>query len=222
MINDSGKEQKNSKDEALYKTVIVSEYFNPVRIIASFFVVLMILAVMFVYTYSQRKNIISNAEQVTNQMAEYIAGNIANETNFAETSINFAASTISHTMTSKVLENPSEIITPMLENTPFGGIEYVRADGMNVMNIGEAFDASDRIYYIEGMKGHTGVWNNYHPKTSKETLMNFYTPIVYQEEVVGVLTGYIAARSQVVPLFEKKLYGQEMSLLPFFPVIMKN
>ena len=42
----------------------------------------------------------------------------------------------------------------MTEHTPFGGIEYIRADGMNVMNIGEPFDASDRVYYIEGIKGN--------------------------------------------------------------------
>jgi len=82
------------------------------------------------------------------------------------------------------------------------GIEYIRPDGMNVMNIGEPFDASNRPYYIEEIKGNTGVWNNYHPKTSKETLMNFYTPILYQDKIAGVLTGYIAAKSQIAPLFE--------------------
>ena len=76
-------------------------------------------------------------------------------------------------MTSSVLENPAELIVPMIDNTPFGSIEYIREDGMNVMNIGEPFDASDRVYYIEGIKGNTGIWNNYHPKTSKET---FSTP----------------------------------------------
>lgn len=59
--------------------------------------------------------------------------------------------------------------------------------------LGEPFDVSDRVYYTEGMKGNTGVWNNYHPKTSQETLMNFYTPLMHKDEVSGVITGYIEA-----------------------------
>lgn len=40
--------------------------------------------------------------------------------------------------------------------------------------------------------------------------MNFYTPIVYQGEITGVITGYIAATSQIAPLFETKLYGEDI------------
>ncbi len=204
-VQDSG-----SGYEALHKTVIVSDGLKPNKVILPVIVIIMIIAVMCVYTYFQEKNTIKNAEQVTNQMAEYIAGNIANEMDYAKSSIKFASTTISQSMTSDTLENPAETITPMVENSPFDGIEYIRADGMNVMNIGEPFDASDRVYYIEGISGHTGVWNNYHPKTSKETLMNFYTPIYYQGDISGVLTGYIAATTQISPLFETKLYGHDI------------
>lgn len=187
-----------------------NERINPVRRILPVIVIAMILAVLFVYSYIQKKNLINNIEHVTNQMAEYIANNIANEVDYAESSIKLAAVTIAQTMTSNTLENPREVILPMVDNTPFGGIEYVQTDGMNVMNIGAPFDASDRVYYVEGIKGNTGIWNNYHPKTSKETLMNFYTPLMYNGEISGVITGYIAATTQITPLFETKLYGKPM------------
>lgn len=186
------------------------EHINLASIVLAFCVAISILIVLISYTIFQRKNVIENAEQVTNQTAEYIASNIANEIGYADSSIKLAAVTIAQTMTSEVLENPAQVILPMIENTPFGGIEYIRADGMNVMNIGEPFDASDRVYYIEGIKGNTGVWNNYHPKTSQETLVNFYTPLIYDGQTVGVITGYIEANGQIVPLFEKKLYDQEI------------
>lgn len=196
--------------EELHKTVIVNDKFRPVRVILPIIVFIMIITVMCVYTVVERNNIVDNIEQVTNQTAEYVAGNIASEMDYAKSSIKFAASSVSQTMTTDTLDNPSEVIAPMVQNTPFGAIEYIRADGMNVMNIGEPFDASDRVYYTEGIKGNTGIWNNYHPKTSKETLMNFYTPIVYNGEISGVLTGYIAATTQIAPLFEKQLYGQDV------------
>ncbi|MCR4745791.1 MAG: sensor domain-containing diguanylate cyclase [Lachnospiraceae bacterium] len=201
---------KTGKYESLHNIVLMSDRLNPVRIILPIIVIISIIVVMCVYTYMQKKIIIKDVEKVTDQMAEYIAGNIARDMNYAKSSIRLASSTISESMTSENLEDPAEIITPMVANTPFGGIEYIRSDGMNVMNIGEPFDASDRVYYIEGIKGNTGIWNNFHPKTSKETLMNFYTPIIYNGKICGVLTGYIAATRQIAPLYDTKLYGQDI------------
>lgn len=200
----------NSELNAFHHTKIKEEHLKPIQVIIPILLFLMIIMIMCLFAFFQRKRVIDNAEQVTNQMAEYIAGNIANEMAYAKSSIKFAASSVSQSMTSGELEHPEDVILPMVENTPFGGIEYIRADGMNVMTIGEPFDASNRIYYMEGIQGHTGVWNNYHPKTSKETLMNYYTPLLYQGEIVGVLTGYIAATTQIAPLFETQLYGQEI------------
>ena len=210
MDQDERLKKKNSEYESLHKTVIVSEKIKPISIIMPFIVIVLIISVMFVYTYVQKSNVVRNAEYVTNQMAEHIANNIDGEMDYAQTSIRFASFTLAQSMTSDTIENPAEIINPMVANSPFGGIEYIRADGMNVMNIGEPFDASDRVYYIEGIKGNTGVWNNFHPKTSKETLMNFYTPIIYQDKISGVLTGYIEATTQISQIFERKLYGHDI------------
>ena len=199
-----------SEYEPLHKTVIVSERLKPISIIVPAIVIALIIGIMCGYTYVQRKNIASDADQVTNQMAEYIAVNIANEIEYAKSSIRLSAQTISQTMTGDTLDDPAAAIMPMLETTPFGGIEYIRPDGMNVMNIGEPFDASDRVYYKEGIKGNTGIWSNFHPKTSQETLLNFYTPLMYNDQIAGVITGYIAATSQIAPLYETKLYGQDI------------
>lgn len=202
--------EKSGEYESLHNTIIVNDRLKPGMVILPVIIIIMIIGIMFVYIFFQKKNIVENVEQVTNQLSEYIAGNIANDMDFAVSSIKFASSTISHSMTSDTLADPSEIIKPLIVHSPFNDIEYIRADGMNIMNIGEPFDASDRVYYKEGIKGNTGVWNNYHPKTSKETLMNFYTPIIYQGKISGVLTGYIAATTQISPLFLEKLYGQDI------------
>lgn len=200
--------ENESEYKSLRKPFIISDRLKPIGIVIPVIIILMIIVIMCFYAQIQKKNIIVNAEQVTNQMAEYIAGSIFSQIGYAKSSIKLASITISQSMTSETLENPVKIISPMLDNTPFDEIEYIRADGMNVMNIGESFDASDRVYYIEGIKGNTGIWNNFHPKNSDETLMNFYTPIIYQGKIAGVLTGYIAVAKQIEPLFEKKLYGQ--------------
>lgn len=194
--------------EPMQKNVAANEEIKPIRVVLPIIVVSVILAILLIYTYIQKQIIVRDSEYVINQMAEYIAGNISNEIDYAKSSIKLSTVSVAQSMTSEKLDNPSEVILPMVGNTPFGGIEYIRSDGMNVMNIGEPFDASDRVYYIEGIKGNTGVWNNYHPKTSKETLMNFYTPLIYDGEVTGVITGYIEATTQIAPLFETRLYGE--------------
>ncbi|MCR5187436.1 MAG: sensor domain-containing diguanylate cyclase [Treponema sp.] len=210
MYQNEGFQKNKSEYEALHNTVIANERLTPLNIIRAIIIIILIIAIMMNNTYFDKKNTIKNAEQVTKQMSEYIASNISQKMGYAKSSIKLSSYNISQAMTSSTLENPADIITPMIANSPFDKIEYIRSDGMNVMNIGEAFDASDRVYYIEGIKGKTGIWNNFHPKNSQETLINFYTPIIYDGEISGVLTGYIAATKQISPLFETKLYGQDI------------
>uniref|UniRef100_UPI0025FE99E6 hypothetical protein n=1 Tax=Butyrivibrio sp. TaxID=28121 RepID=UPI0025FE99E6 len=121
---------KNSEYEELHNTVIVNDHLNPIRVIIPSLIIISIIAIMCIYTYIQKINIIKDVEQVTNQMAEYIAGSISNEMDFAKSSIKLASLTITESMTSEELEDPAAIIIPMIANTPFGGIEYIRADGM--------------------------------------------------------------------------------------------
>ncbi len=198
------------KNNSIYEPIKAGERLQPMSIILPIIVAGMILMILFVYTRVERKNVVDDVEDVTNQVAEYIAENVANTIDYAKSSIKLSVITVAQSMTGEELENPADVILPMVDSTPFNGIEYIRADGMNVVTIGEAFDASDRVYYIEGMKGNSGIWVNYHPKTAKENLMNFYTPLVYEGKIVGVITGYIRATTQIASLFETELYGQRI------------
>lgn len=192
------------------RQVAVNKATYSVRIVLAFIVAILILIILGTTGYLQKKTVISNAEAAADQMSEHLADDIGRMINYASSSIKSVSSSLTQTMTSDTLSNPAESILPLVENTPFAAIEYIRADGMNVMNIGEPFDASDRVYYIEGIKGNSGIWNNYHPKTSKDNLMNFYTPLMYEGKVSGVITGYIQAASQIVPMLETDFYGKEV------------
>lgn len=209
-MNHNKELKKTNSYEDIHNNVIINDKISAFNIILPILIIIMIISVMFIYTFNLRDNLIDDTEHVTNQMAEYIASSISNKIDYASSSIKLSALSISETMDSNNLEDPSNVIGPMVNNTPFENIEYIDADGMNIMNIGEPFDASDRIYYKEGIKGNTGIWNNFNPARSKETLMNFYTPIIYNNEIVGVITGYIASTTQIAPLFESKLYDEEI------------
>lgn len=181
-----------------------------------FLLVFLLIAILFqIHNYSahQREVILHNAEYAGMEIVDNVAVEIAATIGYAKSSINVVALSISERNDLEVMNNPRKVIEPFIENTPFGTIEYIRPDGMNMMNIGDPFDASDREYYIEGMKGNSGIWNNYAPKYSKETLVNFYTPLMVDDEICGVITGYIPATQDLKPLLMTNFFGEKVIVL---------
>ncbi len=184
-----------------------------VKFIMPAVVLVIIITVLSIFTAWQKKTVASNADSVMENMSRNMALNMKVLVNYAESSIKSVATTVSHAMTSEVIDRPAELILPLVDNTPFQSIEYIRADGMNVMNVGDPFDASDREYYRQGIKGYSGYWINYNPKKAKDVLINFYTPLIYNDKIVGVLTGYIAAKAQISPNIEGDFFGQDIITL---------
>lgn len=133
--------------------------------------------------------------------------------NYGKNSIELISNFVSSKMTEKELKNPNKILNQYSGNTPFNFIEYIRWDGLNYMNgvdNPEPFDATDREYYKKGMKGETGIWLNFKPKASKETLMNFYTPLYYEDKIAGVLTGVIGGKKNIKDILSESFLGHEM------------
>ena len=77
----------------------------------------------------------------------------------------------------------------MQDTSPFDYIEFTNKEGLNTNAGGETSDATDREYYIEGMKGNSGSLVTLHSRITDETLMTFYSPVYYQGELIGVLNG---------------------------------
>lgn len=181
--------------------------YKKIYIILSVLVVAIILSTL-VYSVKKRDKQIMNDTQYT-IMREITQINKAVDSSigYAFNSIQVTASVISKRMTGDELKDSSQIIRELLPNTPFTSIEYIRADGMNITDAGEPFDASNREYYIKGMAGKTGIWINYTPKYSKEPLLNFYTPLVYEGRIVGVLTGTLGGNTTISPMLLKDFYG---------------
>ncbi|MCQ2372953.1 MAG: sensor domain-containing diguanylate cyclase [Phascolarctobacterium sp.] len=127
---------------------------------------------------------------------------------FAESRIRVISHNIGMALTTSELKNHKFILAPYMENSPFTFIEYVRADGVNELSDGTALNASDRVYYIEGMKGKSGIWVNFYPALSKEVLVNYYTPLRYQNNIIGVLTGVIGGDSGLKNVLQQDFFGE--------------
>lgn len=146
-----------------------------------------IVIIFIIFTKENNERIIrqneSYVEDATVQVAERIDDVLIN----AQNSINTMAY-----LYGKSLESPevdAKALKDMAENSIFEYVEFVDKNGINLTLEGKKADVSDREYYIEGMKGNSGLFMTLYSRVTKETLVIFYTPLRYKGEIIGVLNG---------------------------------
>ena len=172
--------------------------------------IFLVIGVITGYTLISRHQIRTEAKYTLEQKTHEVSNELEAYFDLAGASIQLTSQLVTRSMSGPTLENAGAVLKSVGEKTPFHLIEYMNQDGINMTDEGAPFDASDRVYYQEGIKGNTGVWVNYHPKYSGEYLLNFYTPLYYEEEIVGVLTGVLGANTDMKPVLETSLYGNKM------------
>ena len=141
-------------------------------------------------------------EDVTVQMAERIDDILTS----AQNSINTMAY-----LYGKSLESPevdANALKDMAENSVFEYVEFVDKNGIDLTFEGKKADVSDREYYIEGMKGNSGVFVTLQSRITNETLVSFYTPLRYKDEIIGVLNG-IYGEEGMRRLLSTKFFGTQ-------------
>lgn len=180
------------------------------RFIISIFTVIILSATIIFFISSSKKLFLRHSEISLKNIAQDKAATIQSEINYAEGSIQLLSNFISSQMNERELKKPNAILSKYSRQLPFDFIEYIRWDGLNFMNsvAGEKpFDASERVYYKEGIKGNTGIWPNFKPKVAKEVLLNFYTPIYYKGEISGVITGAIGEKTSFRSKLSSSFFG---------------
>lgn len=78
------------------------------------------------------------------------------------------------------------------ENAVFDAICFTDANGVYMTSNGETIDSSDRGYYINGMRGESGMEILQSRLTGRMMTVS-YAPILYQDEPVGVILGLYLA-----------------------------
>ena len=71
----------------------------------------------------------------------------------------------------------------------FDYLEFISADGQLTTPDGNTVNATDREAYINGMQGETGVCAVVDSTITNLRLFDFYTPVYYNNEIIGVLCG---------------------------------
>lgn len=152
------------------------------------FVLLVFIVVIFVgFTKENNERIIRQNERYVADAAMQVADRVDDVLMEAHEKISILAQTCEAKMTAP---KPTRELLDELEDTvSFNYLEYVDMDGINYVSDGSEVDASDRPYYIEGIKGKSGTFVTTDSRATHETLLTFYTPLYYEGEIVGVLNG---------------------------------
>ncbi len=177
-----------------------------VRILITGILILIILLVFGVY-------IRSNSERILRQNADYIkdftiqnADWIENVLDNARSSINNMAYLYGKTLNGGEI-NPDDL-KEMADRSLFDYVEFIDAEGIEVNARGIHTDVSDRNYFIQGMKGESGMDGSHTSPITNERLVIFYAPVRYQGEIIGVLTGHYR-EERMRDILDVSLFGEE-------------
>lgn len=176
-----------------------------------FFIAICIIGVVYHYTYLIREDLKKQAVNAVKQNAAAISSEIATSIGYAKSSIQLVSQSASHNMESDDIPEADAVLDMALENTPFDYIQYHQAVGWRYMNNGrDILDEGEREYYKCCMSGETGVWINYEPKQTNQVVLDFYTPLYYEGEIVGVFDGALGGDTYIKPILKTSFSGEEL------------
>ncbi len=121
---------------------------------------------------------------------------------------------------SQSLDQPEvdiDLVREISQDSVFDFIEFADKDGMDHNITGGVSDARDRQYYLDGMKGNTGLEVIFDSRATHETLLMFYSPVTFEEEIVGVLIGVYQADNRLAKLLTTTYFGEQSDLYLCMP-----
>lgn len=172
------------------------------------FIIALILTVYAIYQFRD-----SNNERVTQLNAGQIQDNTERLANELDDMINDCLDNIKilSAFYSESLSGPQvdvSLLRQLTEDSSFDFMEFADAEGQDHNITGGVSDATDRQYYLDGMKGNTGLELIFESRATHETLLMFYTPVIYEGRPIGVMIGVIQATGRISELIDVSFYDE--------------
>ncbi len=180
------------------------------QIITCMIVIFLIIFAFFLFTRANEQRIMDqNMEYIqdsTLQMAKQIDHVFSDGYNNIQ---------ILSTFLSQSLDQPEvdiDLVREYTQDSVFDFIEYTDKDGWDHNITGGTSDARDRKYYLDGMKGNTGLEVIFNSRATHETLLMFYSPVTFKGEIIGVLIGVYQADNTLAELLTATYFGEPANL----------
>ncbi len=177
-----------------------------IRIMVFILAILVIILAIVQFSASNSERIAHlNASQVkdgtirlSNEVDNMIADRLAN--------IKILSAFYSESLTSPEVD--VKLLQQMTEDSNFDFMEFADSDGLDHNITGGTSDATDRKYYLEGMAGNSGLELIFESRATHETLLMFYTPVIFENKPIGVMIGVIQATGEIAELIDVSYYDE--------------
>ncbi len=102
-----------------------------------------------------------------------------------------------------------EMLRDMEKNSLFDSFRYTDKDGTNYISDGQHTDATELDYYIKGMQGESGISVIYNSQQTNESMVGFYSPVYFKNEIIGVLRGVYTSEEYLQNLLDISFFGEK-------------
>ncbi len=109
-------------------------------------------------------------------------------------------------------EVTDQMLKEIESNSLFDTVVFTGKDGINHASDGRTSDGADHDYYLNGMKGESGISVVFDSQFFNETMLCFYAPVRFKGEIVGVLRGAYLAEEYLKSMLATTYFGQEASV----------
>ncbi len=141
----------------------------------------------YVFTRDNHERIIEQNNNFIEAATEQTAARINDMIESSQKNVELIAYLYGSVMSEPVVD--AAMLEDMAVRSPFDYVEFISPDGIDHTADGRTADLSDREYFKQGIKGGSGKCVVYNSRITNETLLIFYTPFYYQNEIIGVLSG---------------------------------
>lgn len=200
----------NQTDKSQNQSSVSNTYTNHLRFIALVIAVIVVIFAIALYGKADKARIAQlNCEQVkdnTVRLANEIDGLIGERLDSMKILSGFYSISLnSPDVDVKLLQSISD-------DSSFDFMEYTDATGNDYNITGGISDATDRRYYIDGMKGNIGMELLFESRATHETLLMFYAPVKYEQEPIGVMLGVCQATGTLSDLLNVTYYDEQATV----------
>ncbi len=109
------------------------------------------------------------------------------------------------------------MLKEMEEKSIFDALLFTDLEGNNYTSDGRITDARERDYYLNGIKEQSGTAIVFNSSLYGKTMVSFYTPIHYNNELIGVFRGAYMAEKYLQKMLSTTYFGEQADVFLCMP-----
>ncbi len=175
-------------------------------VVYAFLFLLVVLLLFNVYTALNRNRIQEQNRVYAEDSARHTVKRIESEFNNALRRIENNAYLVSASGGAGQVD--ASVLKEWEDNTPFDAVRFTNRDGVNLASNGETSDSLDRDYFVNGMRGESGLETVSASRITGKPMMVFYAPVYDGQEIAGMFLGLYFAEDYLRDMLATSYFGE--------------